>query len=572
MVSTATLRERIDALERYDYEEYMRQIDRFSRDDIVEIFKDWRLYRCAYVWVVEGLEDGTKRPTRFHPRSWQVDYERNRTNFDVAVKSRKIGFTTDVLTEVYAKCATMDFQKVMFMSFEEDVAIETAQILQTAQEFNPWKPRLSKSNQSGMVFTDTHSTVMITTAGAKVLARGLDLTMLHMTEVAHYFKKVDDVETWLAGALDALVRGGRVVQESTPNGVDPIFFATYQAAKDGELWNPVFLSIFDDETLDWRSDHPEALASTAMDSFDLSEFEHSLLRLPKAQLGHIRFLRWEKQKLRSRSSKEPLATWIVGDERMMKQEYPTNDQSCWLQHEGGVFDADMIDKQYERSVLPLWEDTDTPNCTIRQWEKPQPGHAYVIAVDTSQGQPDSHWQGLAVLDVDRMKYVYTMRIKTGIADLTRRAMNVAVDYGHGLLMIERNNHGHAVLVLLQEYSYDNLYYHEGEKVQPGWPTSWITKPVMVTQFKDAFESGAIEVHDADVFRDMRAYQSFDPKKSGTGNTAQHYGPRHGADDDLLDAHMMAFQGRGMATIVQQGAVVHYGDYAQQGEREREWMR
>jgi hypothetical protein len=68
---------------------------------------------------------------------------------------------------------------------------------------------------------------------------------------------------------------------------------------------------------------------------------------------------------------------------------------------------------------------------------------------------------------------------------------------HPELAVERNNHGHAVLLELKEHiNYDNLYMHTDEKL--GWKTDSITRPVMLNTFISAVDEGELEIHDKEI--------------------------------------------------------------------------
>lgn len=562
--------DKVDALERYDYTRYISQVEALSQEDNAEIMADWRLYRRAFLWIIEKGDDGVARPIRFSPRGWQKWYENARTNFDIVLKSRKTGCTTDVLTEMYAKSATREHQREMFMSYEDGAAAETALILQTAHEMNPLKPTLSNQSSELLVFSNTRSRIRIATAGAKVLARGSDYTMLHMTEVSHFYKKVEHAENFMAGALDAVARSGRVVQEATPNGEDPIFYPTWQAAKNGELWNPIFLSLLQDESADWGADNPQVLHSTANEDFELSDYERGLVEQAHASRGHLRFLRFEKQKLRALSRLEPTSSAVIGDERILLQEYPLDDVSCWLLSEETVFSQEMVHLYRSRRVPPMWVEE---SGTLRIWERAITGRPYVIFVDTSEGLPQSNWQAAAVLDVERLKFVAILRAKTDLPELSRRVYDLALSYNEALLMIERNNHGHAVLYILQEtLHYPNLYYHDEatstSPAQLGWPTNARTKPLMVTEFKELFEAGALEIHDEDALREIATFRHYDSRQRG--GAADRYRAPQGGTDDIVMTLMGAVQGRHLAYAGTQAKPVRYGSIGSEGTGPGGW--
>ena len=566
-LSTAHTSLKVDDLHRTDYDQYLKQLAKFTKDDMRECFADWRLYRRAFIWVLEF--DGTRFvPVRFHPRSWQHAYEGNgtqheslsqlkRTSFDIALKSRKTGFTTDLQTECYAKAATNSNFKAMFLSFEEQAAKDTASILQTAHDYNPVKTELAKNNLDGMEWKKTKSSIAIRTAGARVLGRGLNLSLLHMTEVSHFYKSVSDAPNFMAGVLEAVARGGRVVLESTPNGEDAIFYQTWGQAKNGELWNPIFLSVFMDDTVNWQADHPEALPSTRNESFDLSPYEMGLMEQMHAGRGHIRFLRYQKQKMNAKSPSSPSADWLIGDESLLLQEFPVDDISAFLSSAETVFEPRAVQQHRTRAKPPLWVEQ---SGDLKIWERPIVGRPYVVFADVSEGGLKSDWQAAAVLDPEKLKYVAVLRCRRQYPEFAKALYDLSVQYNEALLMVERNNEGSTVLHILDaQMGYPNLYHHDESgftKVYKlGWRTDRETKPIMVRTFKEAFEAGALEINDSETLYEMGQYRLV-PQSVARGQDK--YQAPSGGHDDLVIAHMGAYQGREIAYVTMTSKPVHYG--------------
>ena len=555
--------EKIDALPRYDYEQYLKDLKGFSTVELTLIYSDWRLYRRAFCWIIEKTTDGKARPVRFHPKGWQAEYENTRGLNDIFLKLRKTGCSTDIMMEMYSKAVLMGHQRQIMMSHEEDSTKRLLEVLKTTHEMNPQAPPLSKSNTSGMQFAYTKSTIWIGTAGARVFGRGDDLTLAHLSEAAHFYKRVGDAPTFMAGISEAIAKGGRFVIESTPNGEDPIFWEHWQAAKNGELWHGHFLSIFDDENTNWGIDHPLTLPSTATDDFQMSEYEQSLLHNQKgATLGHIRFIRYEKEKMLAKSSIDPGSSFVMGDEQMLLQEYPVDDTTCFLTSKDAVFDTGIVNIYRQRSKPPLFVEE---NGGLKIWEKAIAGRAYVLFIDPSEGLPTSHWQAGAVLDVSRNRYVATLRVRTDLVSLAYLAVGIATRYNHALLMVERNNHGHAVLATIESIGYDNIYFHREHsnalrsgEMRQGWPTrASDTKPLMIQTFTEAFNAGALELDDLDALREISQYRFFDPRTKG-GQGKGRYGPPSGGTDDLLDCLMGCLMGREFASTGQRAPVTHYG--------------
>jgi hypothetical protein len=62
------------------------------------------------------------------------------------------------------------------------------------------------------------------------------------------------------------------------------------------------------------------------------------------------------------------------------------------------------------------------------------------------------------------------------AELARKIIELGLFYNQALLVVERNNHGHAVLARLRIERYPNIY-QEGNA--DGWLTSSLTRPPMI---------------------------------------------------------------------------------------------
>jgi hypothetical protein len=66
-------------------------------------------------------------------------------------------------------------------------------------------------------------------------------------------------------------------------------------------------------------------------------------------------------------------------------------------------------------------------------------------------------------------------------------------YNYPMIVVERNNHGHAVLLqLLEHEKTPNVYKTEDGK--PGWLTNLATRPIMLDQYIEAVEQRAVKIN------------------------------------------------------------------------------
>jgi hypothetical protein len=99
-----------------------------------------------------------------------------------------------------------------------------------------------------------------------------------------------------------------------------------------------------------------------------------------------------------------------------------------------------------------------------------------------------------------------------------------------MLAVERNNHGHAVLLKVDELGYTSpmreLYYHDDEK--PGWPTTPLTRPVMLAELREAVNEDYMKVRDRHFLRECTTFKKqkngkFEAKRPDTDDTIFKWG-------------------------------------------------
>jgi len=86
------------------------------------------------------------------------------------------------------------------------------------------------------------------------------------------------------------------------------------------------------------------------------------------------------------------------------------------------------------------------------YRSPQKGRKYALGVDPAEGNPTSDDSALTVLDVLSGEECAVLSGKFQPAVMASYADKVGVYFNHAALMVERNNHGHAVILWLTEHS------------------------------------------------------------------------------------------------------------------------
>jgi hypothetical protein len=164
-----------------------------------------------------------------------------------------------------------------------------------------------------------------------------------------------------------------------------------------------------------------------------------------------------------------------------------------------------------------------PNLEV--YSPPAAGRRYVLGADPAEGNPHSDDSAMTVLDRDSGEECacaagkFDVNLFSGYIDLLGRWYNDAA------VMVERNNHGGAVLMWLQEHSELELLC--GHDDRPGWLSSQKGKKILYSACADAFLNGEVTVH---------SFATFNQLGSIEGNTLR---APDGDHDDRADSFALA---------------------------------
>jgi len=346
------------------------------------------------------------------------------------------------------------------------------------------------------------------TAGGKGVNRGDSLQRVHGFEVPYWCegpKQLEDVEALMAGIGEACSRG-EVSLEGTPNGREWAYH-TYSDAKKrlNDFW-PIFLRWFDDplnvaqpgtydeaETLETLTDDEKALVA-----------RHPRQFRPRSVAAMVAFRRQKQLSLR----------------RLFLQEYPEDDEACFLTSGHCFFDAQLLLQILE--LTPEYPRSHVPGGYEVEWEAPQANVEYVLGCDTSEGIPGCDPNGVGVARKDTGAQVAAVHGLFKPDVLAGHVARLSKRYNDALSGVERENHGHAVLQKCAELgmrphsSGGSLYHFKARGGSPsedraerlgraGWSTNAVTRPLMLDELSDLIESG-LEVRDRDLLAECLTFR------------------------------------------------------------------
>lgn len=328
------------------------------------------------------------------------------------------------------------------------------------------KPKLVEDTKWGMKF-DYNSQFFVSLS--------IRSTGVHNLHISEWCWCEDEEVQASIGAASELTN---ITGETTGNGVGNDGYVTYQQAKIGEngftqafhpwYFSPEYVSPLNGLILK-QTDKEKALRARVQMEYGIALTDEQLLwrRLMDAKLKSIR-----------------------------KQEYPESDDDAFRTSGNKFFDYKkahtliMEAKEFLRTNEPI-EQTDD----YIQFEVPKSGSIYVAGADTSEGVGD--YSVLKIINVTEQRDAFVYRARCGVDVFYKVCDKWCRKFNNALLAVERNNHGHAVLLGLEnDCRYPRLYRTTTTKrlkvdeipiYKTGWETNATSRPIMLDELKWAIE-------------------------------------------------------------------------------------
>jgi hypothetical protein len=521
-----------DLLDKLDRLE--RQLDRAlppetsSQSSGLEQFEPYREDFPAFAALLD-IVDKDGRRTKFRPNAIQSAFEVSRTGRDIVLKPRQIGFTTSELA-----------RDIWF--FLTKPGSRTQVVLQSQQDhgaFNETREKirlmfdalveqgfvLDFRTEGGGSWALGDSTLRIVEAGASVKAAGKKgrsgtIHRLHISEAAFY----EYAETTLNALLECVPhvsKGTEIVIESTANGPAGAYYERYMRAKlAGDEYTAHFFA--------WIA-HAEY--ATPLEPGETITPETDREReLVEKHGGTPEQLKWYRAKVKDK--KQALAD----------QEYPLDEETCWLTPGRTFFERDAVvamtssppirEELHGQGIVIIESERERATPALRVWKLPEPGKRYTIVVDPSEGTGGD--PGAAgVWDTETGEHVATLHGQFPPGKLAELVDPLGRRYNLAEIVVERNNHGHTVLEallkppkveppLVQRKPYPRVYV--GTDKKPGWLTTEVSRSAALGALENAQRKGEFTTPDARVRGEMLV---FIVTKTGKAEAAP------GAHDDLV---------------------------------------
>ena len=495
--------------------------------------QDMLFYAENTLWIESDLLG----LVRLKPNPMQIKFEKICQEMMLSVgyvrmiilKARRFGFSTWIQARGFRRMHLMENQKFATVAHNIDATQEIFNMSKTFYDMLPQHPLIlphqGKANEKEMYYDDIRNRLRVFTAGGKEIMRSAGNNIIHLSELAFWVNSAKNLKS----AKQTLRKGAgsELYKESTPNGVagdGKYFYDWYNGAYDprhpekltsNDYWR-IFFAWFEDpqsvipfqNKMEKETFMESVLNHKHTEDYGLEEEEMKMYGLSWEQL------KWRRITIRNECD---------GDVETFRQEYPSDDMSCFLSSSNNVFPVNIcIRKRDECKQTPpkyignlLWRNekeqevrwVDDSKGFIKIWELPENLpviRRYAGGGDVSEGLTGGDYSDLIILD--RMaKYKKKMICSWhGLIDpdlLASEIRKLYIFYNKDIhWCIERNNDGKTVISHLLKARFMNLYrmhdqFNLADKIEDryGFLTSGTTKLQLISLLNTYIREGLIDI-------------------------------------------------------------------------------
>ena len=379
----------------------------------------------------------------------QREFERRRNRQNIVLKARQMGLTTWAAARFFLRTITQPGTLTLQVAHTQESAEEIFRIIHRFLDCLPehlrnGALRTSRLNSRQIVFPKIDSQYRVVSAGDRNAGRGLTVQNLHCSELARW---PGDPAEILAGLRAAMAPGAEMILESTPDGVGGCFHEEWQKAAETGLVRHFF---------PWWME--QRYRSEAASAESLTEEEQELITRHGLDLEQIGFRREVRANFRG----------------LARQEYAEDDENCFRASGDSVFEVASIEARL--NDLPAVVEQ-RRNGELEIWLPPVGGKKYLVAVDPAGGGSEGDYSAAQVLELEAGLQCAEFAGHVGGLELAELVTRLAAEYNQAWLVVERNNHGTAILALAETVCrYGRIYKQAG---QVGWLTNSVSRPAMI---------------------------------------------------------------------------------------------
>jgi hypothetical protein len=464
-----------------------QQTTQALRDEVTRCRESFAYFVDRYCHILSDAQGPAASwlPFRLWPAQRRVADLLQRHRLLAVLKARQLGLTWLVLAFALWLMLFHPIATVLLFSRRDDEATDLLSRLRGMYQRLPdWlRPRSVETDNDHELALSTGSRCRAfpTTAGDSYTA---SLVVVDEADL------VPDLDRLMRAVKPTVDNGGRMVLVSRADKARPLspFKRIYRAARGGDgAWVSVFLP--------WhaRPDRGEA------------------------------WYRAQEQDIQAR-------TGALDD---LREQYPASDEEALAPRSlDKRLPFEWLHKSYRQAeplsaFAPRARPPALPGLAV--YAVPHVGRRYVVGADPAEGNPNSDESALCVLDVVTGEEVASLAGRIEPATFGAQVAAVSAYFSRAPAMLERNNHGHAVLLWLRDNSHVQRLC--GRDNMPGWMTTTASKAILYDLAGEVFRDGGAVIHSPETFEQLCSIE---------GSTLR---APEGAMDDRAVGYVLALAGR-----------------------------
>jgi hypothetical protein len=391
-------------------------------------------------------------------------YEKNNRN--LVTKPRQAGVSTTTAAYIAVKSAFGDPDnphKVLILANKQTLAQEFLKKVKDFLDQIPyWVWGLDEStdyleiNSKGHIKLKSNGCEIRAVATSKDALRGFTPTFLVMDEAAF----IDNGAEVFGAALASLGTGGKIALISTPNGMDELYYKTYDKSKTGDNnFNIVEMKWYQDirynRGLYWvrGAEKEEEIKCKTLGRTKLRwEYKGVIYETDESTIDNYEVM--------VKDGWKPLSPWYdemsadMGDPKKIAQELDVS----FIGSGGNVIEDEYIVYHEENFVSdPNFSAEVEKSMWI--WKKPEIGHKYIMGVDVSRGDGKDS-STIVILDFENLEQVAEFKHKLPPDMLAEIVYKYGNMYSAYTIVDITGGMGVATVLKLLEMEYKHLHYDD----------------------------------------------------------------------------------------------------------------
>jgi len=387
-------------------------------------------------------------------------------NRNLVTKPRQAGVSTTTAAYIAVKTAFGDPDnphKVLILANKQTLAQEFLKKVKDFLDQIPyWVWGLDEGedyleiNSKGHIKLKSNGCEIRALATSKDALRGFTPTFLVMDEAAF----IDNGSEVFGAALASLGTGGKIALISTPNGMDPLYYKTYDKSKTGDNnFNVVEMKWYQDvrynRNLYWvrGDDKEEQIQCKTLDRTRLRwEYLDKIYETDESTIDYYEVM--------IKDGWKPLSPWYeemaadMGDPKKIAQELDVS----FIGSGGNVVDDEFI-TYHEENFVKDPEFSAEIEKSMWIWKKPEVGHKYIMGVDVSRGDGKDS-STIVILDFENLEQVAEFRYKLPPDMLAEIVYKYGNMYNAYTIVDITGGMGVATVLKLLEMEYKFLHYDD----------------------------------------------------------------------------------------------------------------